>query len=98
MKIDDKQFKSYKRKVLKKYPNAKTQVNSSGLYYVSNGEGSIIGEEFMLPHQESVKLAWYWASRSVQLKQNLDRTHPDRVAMSFDEKKFNRVSRRNRKN
>jgi hypothetical protein len=97
MIIDTKKFKSFKRKVLKAYPNAKTQISNDGLYYVSSGEGDVIGSEFMLPNHTSVKMAWYWASRSVQLKQNLDRTHPLRSEMKYDEKKFNRVSRRNRK-
>lgn len=97
MTIDSKKFKSLKRKVLKKYPNASTRIASDGKYYVVTGEGGSIGSDFMIPTQDSVALAWYWASRSIQLKQNLDRTHPDRTSMSFDEKKFNRVSRRNRK-
>lgn len=96
MEINDKKFKAFKRKVLKKYPNAKTQVTSNKEFYISDGEGSVVGESFMIPPQKTVKLAWYWASRTVQLQQNLDRTHPMRTGMSFDEKKFQRVSRRNR--
>lgn len=96
MTIDTKKFKSLKRKVLKKYPNASTRIASDGKYYVVTGNGGSIGSDFMIPNQDSVALAWYWASRSIQLKQNLDRTHPDRVAMSFDEKKFNRVYKTNR--
>jgi len=97
MQIDTKKFKSFKRKVLKKYPQAKTQMNSSGEFYISDGFGSKVGDEFMIPPQKDVAMAWYWASRTVQLEQNLNRTHPMRSDMNFDEKKFNRVSRRNRK-
>ena len=66
-------------------------------YYVSDGEGSTIGADFMIPPQSSVQMAWYWANESTKLEQNLKRTHPDRTGMDFDEKKFDRISRRNRK-
>lgn len=96
MVIDKKKFQSLKRKVIKKYPNAKTQMRDGG-YYVSDGEGTTIGEEFMIPPQTSVQMAWYWANESTKLEQNLRRTHPDKTGMNFNEKKFNRISRRNRK-
>lgn len=96
MTIDTKKFKSLKKRVLKKYPNAKTQMRNGG-YYVSDGEGSTIGADFMIPPQSSVQMAWYWANESTKLEQNLKRTHPDKTGMSFDEKKFDRISRRNRK-
>jgi hypothetical protein len=97
MEINKKKFQSYKRKVQKKYPNAKTQINSNGQYYVSDGIGSTIGSEFMIPPQPNVQMAWYWANECVKLEQNLNRTHPDKFSMDFDEKKFDRVARRNRK-
>ena len=97
MTIDSKKFKSIKRRVLKKYPNAKTQVNSNGEYFVSDGRGSTVGSDFMIPPQSSVQMAWYWANESTKLEQNLRRTHPLRTDMVFDEKKFDRISRRNRK-
>lgn len=97
MTIDSKKFKSIKRRVLKKYPNATTQVNSNGEYFVSDGQGSTIGSDFMIPPQSSVQMAWYWANESTKLEQNLRRTHPLRTDMVFDEKKFDRISRRNRK-
>jgi uncharacterized membrane protein YhiD involved in acid resistance len=97
MTIDKKKFKSLKRKVLKKYPNATTQLNTSGRYYVSDGVGSTIGSDFMIPPQSTIQMAWYWANECVKLEQNLKRTHPDRTGMDFNEKKFDRISRRNRK-
>lgn len=97
MTIDKKKFQSLKRRVLKKYPNATTQVNSQGQYFVSDGCGSTIGSDFMIPPQATVQMAWYWANESTKLEQNLRRTHPERTGMDFDEKKFHRVSRRNRK-
>lgn len=96
MTIDKKKFQSIKKRVLKKYPNAKTQLNKEG-YYVSDGYGSTIGSQFMIPPQTSVQMAWYWANESAKLEQNLRRTHPDKTGMTFDEKKFDRISRRNRK-
>jgi len=96
MVIDTKKFKSLKKRVLKKYPNAKTQMRNGG-YYVSDGEGSELGEDFMIPLQSTVQMAWYWANESTKLQQNLRRTHPDKTGMNFNEKKFNRISRRNRR-
>lgn len=96
MTISNKKFQSIKRKVLKRYPNAKTQLRDGG-YYISDGMGSEVGKEFMIPTQSSVQMAWYWASESTRLEQNLKRTHPDKTGMTFSETKFNRISRRNTK-
>lgn len=90
-------FNRLKKRVKKKFPNAETRVTNEGLYYVSDGFGGKIGDEFMIPPQKNVIEAWTWAAESVRVTQNINRTHPDKVSMSFDEKKFNRVSRRNRK-
>lgn len=98
-KNQQRKFNSYKRKVRKKYPKAETKVNSDGLFYVSSGVGTILGEQFFIPPHKTVFDAWYWASRSVQIQQNFNRTHPDKSGMEFNEKKFDRVSKRNtRKN
>ena len=97
MTIDTKKFKSLKKRVLKKYPNATTQMRDGG-YYISDGVGSVIGADFMIPLQSSVQMAWYWANECAKLEQNLRRTHPDKTGYDFNEKKFDRISRRNRKN
>lgn len=98
MKTDTiKKFNRLKNKVLKKFPTAKTQITKDGTYYVSDGFGGRIGEDFMIPPQKSVMEAWVWAAECVKLQQNITRTHPLRYDMEIDEKKFNRVSRRNRK-
>tara|TARA_R110000803_G_scaffold59522_2_gene118208 strand:+ start:3301 stop:3597 length:297 start_codon:yes stop_codon:yes gene_type:complete len=97
MQIDIKKFKSLQRKVLKKYPNATTRMNSTGEYYITNGEGGVIGTDILLPSHKSVQMAWYWAAECIRFTQNINRTHPMRAELSYDEKKFNRVSRRNRK-
>jgi len=98
MKTDNKKiFNRLKKRILKKFPNAKTQITKEGKYYISDGVGGRIGEDFMIPPQKSVIEAWTWAAESVKLQQNLNRTHPLKYDMEIDEKKFNRVSRRNRK-
>ena len=94
-KIAKRKFNAFKRKVKKRYPSAATQITSDGMFYVSDGIGSTVGEELFIPPQASVWYAWYWASRSVQINQNFRRTHPLRKETAIDEKKFNRVSRRN---
>ena len=96
-KVQTRKFKSFQRKVRKKYPNAKVQMNSSGMFYISSGIGTVVGEELFIPPQSKVYDAWYWASRSCQIEQHLNRTHPLKQDMKFDEKKFDRISRRNRK-
>ena len=67
------------------------------MFYISSGVGTVVGEELFIPPQTKVFDAWYWASRSCQIEQNFNRTHPMKSDMVFDEKKFDRVSRRNRK-
>jgi len=74
-------------------------MTSDGRYKVSDGRGGYIGDEVYLPSQSTVMDAWYWANESMKTIQNINRTHPDKSIMDFDEKKFNRVSSRNfRKN
>ena len=96
-KIQTRKFKSFQRKVRKRYPNAKIQINNDGLFYISSGVGTVVGEELFIPPQSKAFDAWYWASRSCQIEQNFNRTHPMKHDMVIDEKKFDRVSRRNRK-
>lgn len=93
----NKEFNRYKRAVLKRFPEAKTQMGSDGKYFVSDGCGGIVGSEFMIPNQDTVMNAWRVASDSVKLTQHLNRTHPMKMEMEFDEKKFHRISVRNRK-
>lgn len=93
------QFDRIKRRVLKKFPDAKTTMTPEGRYKVSNGYGGYIGDEVYLPSQSTIMDAWYWANECLKTIQNINRTHPDKNIMIFDEKGFNRVSSRNfRKN
>ena len=84
-------------KVYKKHPNAATQLSREWKYYISDGKGSIVGEELLIPPQSNLLDAWKWAAESVRFEQNINRTHPMKYDMAFNEKKFDRVSRRNRK-
>ena len=72
-------------------------MNNDGLFYISSGAGTVVGEELFIPPQTKAYDAWYWASRSCQIEQNFNRTHPMKHDLVIDEKKFDRVSRRNRK-
>lgn len=94
---EKKKFQSYKRKVLKSFPNAKTQINKEGKYYVADGDGGIIGEEFLIPPQSDVMSAWKWAAESVRVGQNIERTSPERMSLDSFEKKFDRISNRNKR-
>jgi hypothetical protein len=98
MQVDKKKFLRLKKKVLNKYPNATTKITNDGKFYVSDGMGSYIGEEFMIPPQDNVASAWHWAAETIRTSQNIMRTHPDKMEFEQNEKKFMRLSRRNRKN
>ena len=67
-KKQKRQFKGFQRKVRKRYPNAKIQMNTNGKFYISSGVGTVVGEELFIPPQTKVFDAWYWAS-SLKKKQ-----------------------------
>jgi len=96
MNIDKKQFKRLKNRVIKKYPNASTQLNSDGMYCVNLGEGATLVDDYMIPPQKSVALAWYWVNEIIKVNQNIERTHPNRMDIGTFERKFNRISKRNK--
>lgn len=96
MEIDKAKFKRLKNKVLKKFPKASTMRTVDGKFYVSDGEGNTLTAEYMIPPQKSVSMAWFWLAETMKVDQNIQRTNPNRVEMAFNEKKFNRISRRNK--
>ena len=96
-KIQTRKFKSFQRKVRKRYPNAKIQINNNGLFYISSGVGTVVGEELFIPPQTKAYDAWYWASRSCQIEQNFNRTHPSRMDLKSIESKLDRINRRKRR-
>jgi len=97
MIIDKSKFKRIKNKVLKKYPLASTKMNASGKFIVSDGEGNTLLDQYMIPPQQSVAMAWFWLGEIVRIDKNIERTNPIRTGYTFDEKKFNRVSNRNKR-
>jgi hypothetical protein len=58
MVIDKKEFTKIKRKVVKKYPKAKTMVGTNGLFYVHDGEDNFLTKEYMIPNQPTIVLAF----------------------------------------
>jgi len=97
MELDKKAFKRLKNKVLKKYPNASTQRTTDGKYFVSDGADNLLLDEYMIPPQSTVTAAWYWMAETMRVNQNIERTHPNRMDIGTFEKKFNRISQRNRR-
>ena len=97
MELDKRAFKRLKNKVLKKYPNASTRINEDGKYFVSVGGDSSLLDEYMIPPQSTVAAAWYWMAETIRVDQNIERTHPNRMDIGSFEKKFNRISQRNRR-
>jgi len=90
-----KMFQKIKRRVLKKYPNATTKTNNDGRFYLTDGYGSVIGEEYMLPPAKSVWDAWENALQyGIKLHQNLLRTHPSKGLSDKAEAKVMRINRR----
>jgi len=95
--VEKKKFNRIKKRVLKKYPKATTRISKDGLYYVSTGTEDSVVSEYMIPPQQSVSDAWLVVSETMKVHQNIERTNPNRMdAVSF-EKKFNRISNRNKR-
>ena len=97
MEIDKTKFKRLKKKVMAKYPNAKTMVDSNGLYYVHDGGDNFLTTEYMIPNQKTVAEAWFWLAETMKVNQNIERTHPKRMDLKSFEAKFARISKRNKK-
>ena len=90
-----KEFQKIKKRVLKRFPNAKTQANSDGRFYLTDGYGGVVGEDYMLPPAKTVWDAWEHALLyGVKLHQNLQRTHPNRMSGDKVEAKILRINRR----
>ena len=90
-----KEFQKIKKRVLKKFPNATTQGTVDGRFYISDGLGGVVGEEYMLPPAKTVWDAWEYALQyGIKLHQNLLRTHPSRMSSDKVEAKIMRINRR----
>ena len=94
--IDSKKLQRIKNRVIKLYPKSKL-VMVGGRYYVWDGEGNKLHTEYMIPPQKSAAMAWYWFNEIIKTNQNIQRTHPNKMSADDFEKKFNRISKRNRK-
>jgi len=70
-------------------------MDRNGLYYVSDGTKRLC-EEYMIPSQKTVAAAWHWVAETIRIDQNIQRTHPNRMSIGCFEKKFNRISNRNK--
>jgi hypothetical protein len=88
--VEKKKFNRIKKRVLKKYPK-------DGLYYVSTGTEDSVVSEYMIPPQKSVSDAWLVVSETMKVHQNIERTNPNRMDSASFEKKFNRISNRNKR-
>jgi hypothetical protein len=97
MEIDKAKFKRLKNKVLKKFPKASTRTTVDGRFYVSDGEGNALTSDYMIPPQLNVALAWHWLDEIIRIDKNIQRTNPNRLSTTDFEKKFNRISKRNKK-
>ena len=90
-----KEFQKIKKKVLKKYPNASTRANSDGKFYITDGYGGVVGQDYMLPPSACVWDAWEAALQyGIKLHQNLLRTHPSKGLSDKVEAKIMRINRR----
>jgi len=90
-----KEFQKIKKRVLKKYPKATTQGTADGRFYLTDGYGGVIGEDYMLPPSKTVWDAWEVALQyGIKLHQNLMRTHPARMSGDQVEAKIMRINRR----
>ena len=90
-----KEFQKIKKRVLKKYPNAATRGTTDGKFYISDGYGGVVGEDYMLPPAKCVWDAWEYALQyGIKLHQNLQRTHPNRMSGDKVEAKIMRINRR----
>jgi hypothetical protein len=94
--IDSKKLQRIKNRVLKLYPKSKL-IMVNGRYHILDGEGNKLHTEYMIPPQKTATMAWYWFNEIIKTDKNIQRTHPNRMSAADFEKKFNRISKRNRK-
>ena len=81
-----------KKKVLKRYPNAKPVHSMNGVQ-IQDGD-IFIAKEFYMPATTCEDKAWEYAAIACRTKQNFDRTHPMKMDLGAIEAKINRINRR----
>jgi hypothetical protein len=91
------EFQKLKRKVQRTFPNARTMRTKCGGFYVLNENGGVIGIEYLIPPAKSVMEAWATADSLIKIHNNIQRTSPDYMSSEHFEKKFQRISNRNKR-
>ena len=86
-----------KRKVLKRFPNAKLSYDDNG-YKVISINGYQPAKEYFMPDTMDTDKAWEYASMACRTTQQFNRTHPLKVEIDFggEEAKNMRIERRKR--
>jgi len=82
----------FKKKVLKRYPNAYVEHSGHGARIVANDE--FIAREYYMPETRCEETAWEYAAIACRVTQNFNRTHPMRMDLSDIESKLNRINNR----
>lgn len=90
-------FQKLKKKVQRTFPNARTIRAKYGGFYVLNETGGIIGIEYLIPPAKTVIEAWSTADSLIKIHTNIQRTSPDYMSSEHFEKKFQRISNRNKR-
>jgi len=87
------------KQTTKRFPGCKAVTDEYGLWYIMDMHGEDTFEQFMIPHQESERLAWEMGKLTAQTIQNFNRTHPLKVDMeiSDSERKSYRVNKRRKR-
>ncbi len=82
----------FKKRVLKRYPNARPVHSMNGVQ-IHSGD-IFIAKEFYMPDTGCEDKAWEYAAIACRTKQNFDRTHPMKMDLGAIEAKINRINRR----
>ena len=85
------------KKTRKRFPDARIVRDEYGLYYIMDMHDEDIFELFMIPHQETERLAWEMGQLTARTDQNFNRTHPLKVDLAVEdsERRTNRLRKRN---
>jgi len=83
-------FKQIKKSVLKKFPNAKTEMNSQKEFYVVDGSGyRILEDTLMYPAQKNSFDAWHIVNEAIKISQIIEKNN-----QRFSDDKICKISER----
>lgn len=69
-------FKQIKKSVLKKFPNARTEINSNKEFYVVDENGHRILDDILLyPSQSNSFDAWHMVNEAIKARQIIDKNN-----------------------